>query len=264
MTGKQHKILLVDDEKKFLETMSERSRLKGFEPLTAASGQEALDIAQKETVYAAVVDLKMPDMDGLETINKLKEIQPDVKTVLLTGFGDEKTKEAAEAMDAAYFEKDAMGGFWEFLMTMGEKRLNILLVDDEKKFLDTIADRIRLKGFEPLLASSGKEALDIAKKEQVYAAVVDLKMPDMDGLVTITKLKEIRPNIKTVLLTGFGDDKVQEAAEALDAAYFEKDAMGGFWNFMKRLQKNLENSMVAATMGGYEDSKSKSGKGGND
>ncbi|MDY6822928.1 MAG: response regulator [Thermodesulfobacteriota bacterium] len=265
MTGKEHKILLVDDEKKFLDTMSERVRLKGFEPLTAQSGQEALDIAKKEAVYAAVVDLKMPDMDGLVTITKLKEIQPEVKTVLLTGFGDEKTREAAEAMDAAYFEKDAMGGFWEFLRGMGQKKLNILLVDDEKKFLDTISDRIRLKGFEPLLATSGKEALEVARKEKVYAAVVDLKMPDMDGLVTITKLKEIQPGIWTVLLTGFGDEKVQEAAEALDAAYFEKDAMGGFWNFMKRLQKNLENSMVDATMAGYTDQKPKSGKkGGND
>jgi CheY-like chemotaxis protein len=101
---------------------------------------------------------------------------------------------------------------------MTEKKLNILLVDDEKKFLDTISDRIRLKGFEPLLATSGKEALEIARKHKIHAAVVDLKMPDMDGLVTITKLKEIHPKIKTVLLTGFGDEKVKEAAEAVDTA----------------------------------------------
>jgi hypothetical protein len=41
---------------------------------------------------------------------------------------------------------------------------------------------------------------------------------------------------------------VKEAAEALDSEYFEKDRMGGFWNFMKNLQKNLENSMAAAGM----------------
>ena len=73
-------------------------------------------------------------------------------------------------------------------------------------------------------------------------------MPDMDGLVTITKLKEIHPDIKTVLLTGFGDEKVKEAAEALDSNYFEKDEMGGFWNFIKKLQRNLEDSMAAAGM----------------
>jgi DNA-binding NtrC family response regulator len=131
---------------------------------------------------------------------------------------------------------------------MKEKGFNILLVDDEKKFLDSIAERIRLKGFEPFPTTSGKEALEIARKTKFYAAVVDLKMPDMDGLTTITKLKEIYPEIKTVLLTGFGDEKVKEAAEALDSDYFEKDQMGGFWSFIKRLQKNLEDSMAAAGM----------------
>ena len=129
----------------------------------------------------------------------------------------------------------------------------MLLVDDEKKFLDTISDRIRLKGFEPLLATSGEEALEIARKHEIHAAVVDLKMPDMDGLVTITKLKEIHPEIRTVLLTGFGDEKVKEAADALDTDYFEKDQMGGFWNFMKNLQRNLEDSMAAAGMSSYGD-----------
>ena len=120
--------------------------------------------------------------------------------------------------------------------------LTILLVDDEKKFLNSISERIRLKGFEPLLATSGKEALEIARKHKIHAAVVDLKMPDMDGMVTITKLKEIHPEIKTVLLTGFGDDKVKEAAEALDSLYIEKDKMGDFWAFIK--QFNPENGMI--------------------
>ena len=120
--------------------------------------------------------------------------------------------------------------------------------DDEKKFLDTIAGRIKLKGFEPLLATSGKEAIELARKHEVYAAVVDLKMPDMDGLETISQLKEIQPDIKTVLLTGFGDEKVREAAEAIASDYFEKDRMGGFWKFIKKLQKTLEDSMAAAGM----------------
>ena len=248
MKGKELNILLVDDEKKFLESISERIRLKGFEPLLATSGTEALDLARKHKIYAAVVDLKMPDMDGIVTITKLKEIHPEVKTVLLTGFGDEKVREAAEALDSEYFEKDRMGGFWDFIKIISKKEFTILLVDDEKKFLESISERIRLKGFEPLLATSGTEALDLARKHKIYAAVVDLKMPDMDGIVTITKLKEIHPEVKTVLLTGFGDEKVREAAEALDSEYFEKDRMGGFWNFMKGLRKNLEDSMAAAGM----------------
>ena len=253
MTEETLFILLVDDEKKFLDTISERLRLKGFEPLLATSGKEALEIARAHEIHVAVVDLKMPDMDGLETISRLKEINPETRTVLLTGFGDEKIKEAAKSLDAAYFEKDEMWTFWDYLNALGKKKFNILLVDDEKKFLDTISDRIRIKGFEPLLATSGREAIEIARKYKLHAAVVDLKMPDMDGLVTISKLKEIHPGIRTVLLTGFGDEKIKEAAEALDSNYFEKDRMGGFWNFMKNLQRKLEDSMAAVGMSSYGD-----------
>jgi two-component system response regulator AtoC len=110
----------------------------------------------------------------------------------------------------------------------------ILLVDDEERLLDSISKRISLLGFTPLKASSGMEAIEIAKKTEVDLAIVDLKMPDMDGLVTITKLKEIIPNLRTILLTGYGSKKTEEAAEALGSIYVEKDSMGGLWDFIKQ------------------------------
>ena len=88
-------------------------------------------------------------------------------------------------------------------------RSTILLVDDEKKFLNTISEKIRLKGFEPLSALSGEEAIKIAKGMKIDIAIVDHKMPGMGGIATITKLKEIHPDIRTVLLTGYGNEKVK-------------------------------------------------------
>jgi two-component system response regulator AtoC len=95
----------------------------------------------------------------------------------------------------------------------------ILLVDDEPKFLNSIAKRLKLLGFDPLKASGGPQALDLAQKNLIDLAIVDYKMPGMDGLVTITKLKEIYPDVKTVLLTGHGSEKVKQATEALNTAY---------------------------------------------
>lgn len=138
------------------------------------------------------------------------------------------------------------------------KKIKVLLVDDEKEFLDSLSERFELRGFEVYKAQSGPEALQVAEKTRVHAAVVDLKMPDMDGLVTITKLKEIHPNIKTILLTGFGSEKVKQATEALDSDYFEKGQMGSFWDFIKRLPQRLEDTMAAAGMasgGDIEDAK---------
>jgi two-component system response regulator AtoC len=114
----------------------------------------------------------------------------------------------------------------------------ILLVDDEEKFLNSIAERLRILGFDPLKATGGRQALELAKTNRIHMAIVDLKMPDMDGLVTITKLKEIYPDLRSVLLTGYGSEKVKQATEALEADYFEKDRMGSFWEFIKRTSRS--------------------------
>ena len=84
---------------------------------------------------------------------------------------------------------------------MKAKKINVLLVDDNQKFLKSIAERTRLKGFTVFTASSGKQALDIAEKQPLHVAVVDQRMPDMEGLVVITKLKGLIPDIQTILLT---------------------------------------------------------------
>lgn len=248
MTTKEYNILLVDDEEKFLTSVSERVRLKGVEPLTAKNAAEALELAKNNAIHAAVIDLKLPDMDGLKLIEELKKLHPEAKCALLTGFGDEKVKEAAQALQSDYFEKDQMSGFWQFIRQLTHKPISILLVDDEKKFLDSISERIRLKGFEPVTADSAAKALEIAKTHALHAAVVDLKMPDVDGLELIEALKKLHPNLHTVLLTGFGSEKVQEAAKALDADYFEKDKMGSFWEFIRKLPAKLEDSMAAMGM----------------
>jgi len=121
---------------------------------------------------------------------------------------------------------------------MTSTNLKILLVDDEEKFLNSIAQRLRLLGFDPLKASNGRQALELAKNTRIDWAIVDLKMPDMDGLVTITKLKEIYPELRSVLLTGHGSEKVKQATEALNADYFEKDQMEAFWSFVKRSNRS--------------------------
>lgn len=114
----------------------------------------------------------------------------------------------------------------------------ILLVDDEEKFLNSMAERLKLLGFDPLKASSGRQALELAKNNRIDMAIVDLKMPDMDGLVTITKLKEIYSDLRSVLLTGYGNEKIKQTTEALKADYFEKDRMEAFWSFIKTSNKS--------------------------
>ncbi len=79
------KVLLVDDEKDFLETMSERMRARDMNVTTTTSPTEALKKVQEESYDAIILDLMMPEMDGLETLKELKKKNPDIQVILLTG-----------------------------------------------------------------------------------------------------------------------------------------------------------------------------------
>jgi DNA-binding NtrC family response regulator len=79
------KILLVDDEKEFLEAMSERMTNRGMEVTTALSAKEAIEKVKNESFDAIIVDLLMPEMDGLEALEILKQINADLQVILLTG-----------------------------------------------------------------------------------------------------------------------------------------------------------------------------------
>ncbi len=118
----------------------------------------------------------------------------------------------------------------------------ILLVDDEERLLNSMGQRLALMGFEVVKASSGTKAVELSRKTQLDLAIVDLKMPDMDGLMTISKLQKITPDLKTILLTGYGSKTIQKETKALGSDYFEKDSMGDLWDLIKEF--NSQGSVV--------------------
>lgn len=79
------KVLLVDDEKDFVDTLSERMRARGMDVSSTTSAKDALKMSEEKSYDAIVLDLMMPEMDGIETLKALKEKNPDLQIILLTG-----------------------------------------------------------------------------------------------------------------------------------------------------------------------------------
>jgi DNA-binding NtrC family response regulator len=81
------KVLLVDDEETLVEYLAKRLRKEGFMVTAVLSGEKAVEEAQQAHFDVAVIDLKMPGMDGVETQKRLKEIQSTLQSIVLTGHG---------------------------------------------------------------------------------------------------------------------------------------------------------------------------------
>ena len=85
------KVLLIDDEQTLLEYLSKRLLREGFTVKATFSGEEAIEVATNDNFDVAVVDLKMPGIDGVETQKRLREIQPFLQCIVLTGHGSVET-----------------------------------------------------------------------------------------------------------------------------------------------------------------------------
>lgn len=97
--------------------------------------------------------------------------------------------------------------------------LHVLLVDDEDEFLDTLLKRLNLRKVRASGARSGPEALEFLDRNPVDVVVLDVKMPDMDGIEVLRAMKMRHPMVEVIMLTGHASLEV--AIEGMEAGAFD-------------------------------------------
>lgn len=100
------RVLLVDDEREFVQTLSERLYLRDMGSAVAYDGESALTMVKEDEPEVMILDLKMPGIDGIEVLRRVKETNPDIEVIILTGHGSEKDKEVCLKLGAfGYMQK---------------------------------------------------------------------------------------------------------------------------------------------------------------
>ena len=94
------KVLLVDDEEDFVRTVAERMEMRELGSDVALTGSEALKMMEDEVPDVMVLDLRMPGIDGMEVLEKVKKTYPSVQVIIMTGHGSQKDEEEARRLGA--------------------------------------------------------------------------------------------------------------------------------------------------------------------
>ena len=100
---------------------------------------------------------------------------------------------------------------------MGE--MSVLLVDDEKDFLEVLAKRLRKRKLNLVVANNGEEAIGAIQSTQIDVVVLDMRMPQMDGLQTLREIKRIKPLVEVIMLTGHAN--VDTAVKGMELGAFD-------------------------------------------
>ena len=126
----QTKVLLVDDEVEFTLALAERLQLRKYDVRTAGSALEALALIHDRPPDVIILDLKIPGMDGIETLKTIKTLDPSIEVIMLTGHGD------AESV-----EEGIKNGAFEYIMKPVD--IGELITKIEKAMVKRESDRRR-------------------------------------------------------------------------------------------------------------------------
>lgn len=223
-------ILVVDDEARIRELLRKALEKKGYQVVTVPSVAQALDIVHREAFDCIILDVRLAGESGLSVLKDIRDHQSKVPVVVYSGaLTEDLEKEARQAganevlsktMELnhliAQIERTARAKERLFSPVQpGDKTL--LIVDDEKDVRELLDKFFVKRGYRTFEAANGAEAVEIAAREEIRTALVDMKMPGMDGLQTLEKLLAVRPGLGVVMVTGEQDDDKVRAALDLGA-----------------------------------------------
>ncbi len=201
------KILIADDNLtlgNIFKTQLERWKLV---PFLAGSGKQALQILAQEVNFdLAIIDMQMPEMDGIELSRAIKQTQPDLPVILMNKTGNEKYKEHS-ALFNAVVEKPLkhhiiIGQTLNLLWQKGKDGLtkdqytkqklsvdfakqyplNILIAEDDKMNQKLVTKVLNKLGYDPQVSENGKDVLEVVSHKNYDLILMDVQMPEMDGL----------------------------------------------------------------------------------
>lgn len=188
----------------------------GYRVTQRTSSLEALEAFRfsSDKFDLVITDLMMPNMTGEKLALELKHICKEVPVILCTGFSEKMSKEKAEALGIDGFlmkpiVRSELAQKIRTLLDMKKKRIklhmtHILIIDDEQPIRLILRKLVESEGYTVTEASNGIEGIKSYHENPADLIIIDIIMPDKQGIQTIRELKKEYPDVKIIAISGGG------------------------------------------------------------
>ena len=201
MMRSKPKILVVDDDKGMRFILAEILEYEGFVVTTAIDGLQGVEMATKNHFDFIFMDYRMPGIDGMEAVRRIKVVSPDTIVIMVTAFaGDLVERALDEGAYAVLYKPFDLDQLADLLRTT-LKSTCVLVIDDEPETRNMVRAILEQRGFRVSEAKDGKQAVAKARKKQHDVILMDGVMPDMEGYDACEKIIEEDPDAKVIFLT---------------------------------------------------------------
>lgn len=225
------KILIVDDEPSFCELLKTLLKSQGHEALTAYNGHDALDSFMQCRPHFTLLDLRMPEMDGLEVLKKIRAIDPKATVMILTAWGTDEMEQQARRLGATDFLSKTLsldtilGSLERGLKPPGQAPAEekaapsdvpetdvVFLVEGQADLRNTLVQFLGQHGITAKAAKDGPAVLSLLDKERPQLIVLDMDISGMKGVDVLRKMREKNYNGGIIMMTaGQQDALIKEA-----------------------------------------------------
>lgn len=213
MSNGANEILIVDDDIDFAESVADLLELEGHHFAIAEDGPSAIKLAEEKRFDLAFLDMKMPGMDGVETLRRLREVQRDLRIIVVTGHASPRQlDEAVTAGAFTLFEKPCQVSSLLEAAQQAARPQAVLIADDDPDFADTLADSLSRSGRRVVTAETGISALDQLEKDEIDILLLDMRLPSFDGYDVLRALQKQDVSVPVVIVTAFpvADDEIKK------------------------------------------------------
>lgn len=235
-------ILVVDDEVDICNNMEDIFTDLGYRVGTATSGPDALALLRREPYDVALLDLKMPGMDGLTLYREIKKLRSGTAAFLVTAFASTAAHDAATAIGILQILPKPV----EFSKLLGlvDRTINqplVLIVDDDEDLCKNLWDLIHQHSYRVCVTHGEDQAAERLKERVFDVVLIDMKLPKGDGRQVFRLVKDANPQAATIAITGCRvetDSMVRlVVAEGADAVCYKPFDIPELLNTIDRLCK---------------------------